>query len=168
VRIMLRVISVGLFAFIIYILFSGSITLYDIITGVIVALVVALAFSKTIVRHDAKSLDLRRLIWLLAYLIHYLTIIELKAHLDVAKRILHPRMPIRPGIVRVPYTTKTDYGVVLVSNSITNTPGTVVVDLDESKKVLYVHWIDVKAIEPEQTYEHISKTFEKYAKKIFD
>jgi len=133
-----------------------------------VALVVALAFSKMIVSHDTKSLDPRRLIWLLVYLVHYLTIIEFKAHLDVAKRILHPRMPIRPGIVRVPYTTKTDYGVVLVSNSITNTPGTVVVDLDENKKVLYVHWIDVKAIEPEQTYKYISKTFEKYAKKIFD
>lgn len=165
---MLRNISVALFAFIIYVLFNGSITLYDIVTGIVVALTVSLLFSKIVVTSEGKSLDPRRLLWLLAYLAHYLTIIELRAHLDVAKRIVDPKMPIRPGIVRVPYTTSTDYGTVLVANSITNTPGTVVVDLDEDKKIMYVHWINVKALTPQETYTHISKTFDKYARKIFD
>ncbi len=165
---MFRYLTIGLFAFTIYILFSGSITLYDILTGLIVSAIASVILAKTLVKEDSKVIDIRRLFWLIAYILHYMTIIELRAHLDVAKRIINPRMPINPGIVRVPYKTKTDYATVLVSNSITNTPGTVVVDLDENKKILYVHWINVKAIEPDKTYEYISKTFERYAKKIFD
>ncbi|MEM2755583.1 MAG: Na+/H+ antiporter subunit E, partial [Candidatus Methanomethylicia archaeon] len=76
--------------------------------------------------------------------------------------------PINPGIVRVPYYSESDYSMVTVANSITNTPGTVVVDFDEVRKVFYVHWIDVKSIDPRDTYSFIARTFEDYARRIFD
>ena len=154
--------------FVVYIVFSGSFTIFDIVTGIIVAVVGGLLTANLLVRDVKKSLNPLRLVWLIIYALLYLSIIEFKAHFDVAKRILHPKIPINPGIVRVPYHVETDYAKVTIANSITNTPGTVVVDLDEDRRYYYVHWINVKAPDEKTTYENIVKTFEKYAKKIFD
>lgn len=52
----------------------------------------------------------------------------MKANLDVASRILRPRMPIDPRLVTVRCTQKHDIGRVVYANSITLTPGTVSVD----------------------------------------
>lgn len=164
----LRLIPVALATFIVYIVFTGSLTPYDIVTGIAVASLTATLFSHLLVENASKSLNPVRLLWLIAYALYYFTIIEMKAHLDVARRIIHPKMPLNPGIVRVPYKVETEYAIVTIANSITNTPGTVVVDLDEEEKILYVHWIDVKGLDPETTYKNISMTFEKYARKIFD
>jgi len=164
----LRLIPVALATFTIYIVFTGSLTPYDIVTGIAVASLTAALFSHLLVENTSKPLNPVRLLWLIVYTLYYFTIIEMKAHLDVAKRVISPKMPLNPGIVRVPYKAETEYAIVAIANSITNTPGTVVVDLDEEKKVFYVHWIDVKGVDPETTYKNISMTFEKYAKKIFD
>ncbi|MEM4503101.1 MAG: Na+/H+ antiporter subunit E, partial [Ignisphaera sp.] len=112
--------------------------------------------------------DIRRWVWLFAYTLHYFFIDEVKAHIDVIKRIIHPKMPINPGIVKVPINVSTDYALTAVANSITNTPGTVVVDVDKEKGYLYIHWIDVKTIEPNEAWKQISQVFEKFAKKVFD
>ena len=54
----------------------------------------------------------------------------IKANLDVARRILHPRLPIRPHLIRVEAGQRTDLGRVIYANSITLTPGTVSVDME--------------------------------------
>jgi len=53
----------------------------------------------------------------------------LKANIDVAKRILRPRMDISPTLVRLKASQKTDLGLVIYANSITLTPGTVAIDV---------------------------------------
>ena len=95
--------SVMLMLFVVYIVFSGSFTIFDIVTGIIVAVVGGLLTANLLVRDVKKSLNPLRLVWLIIYALLYLSIIEFKAHFDVAKRILHPKIPINPGIVRVPY-----------------------------------------------------------------
>jgi Multisubunit Na+/H+ antiporter, MnhE subunit len=105
---------------------------------------------------------------LVRYAIRYFIIDETLAHVDVIKRILHPRVPVNPAIVKVPYYAETDYAKTCIACSITNTPGTVVVEIDENEKVFYVHWINAKTLEPEKAREYISKVFEKYSKNIFD
>ncbi|MCP4895520.1 MAG: Na+/H+ antiporter subunit E [bacterium] len=49
----------------------------------------------------------------------------LKANIDVARRILSPKLDISPRIFEVKTSQKTDLGRVLYANSITLTPGTV-------------------------------------------
>ncbi|TEU15474.1 MAG: hypothetical protein E3I12_00340 [Hadesarchaea archaeon] len=102
----------------------------------------------------------------LAYLPAYIWA-ELKAHASVIYCILHPRMPIKPGIVRVPTELKSDFGITGLANAITMTPGTLSVDVNEEKSSLYVHWIDVKAIEPEETSRQIARPFERFLRRIF-
>ena len=67
---------------------------------------------------------------------------------------------INPGIVRISPKLKTDLGVTLLANSITLTPGTLTVDIDEKTNDLYVHWIAVKEEALKKTprdYEYVSR-----------
>ena len=54
-----------------------------------------------------------------------------KANLDVTGRILHRRMPIQPTMTEVYPTQRTELGRVILANSITLTPGTVSVDMQD-------------------------------------
>ncbi|MDG6225801.1 MAG: Na+/H+ antiporter subunit E [Candidatus Thermoplasmatota archaeon] len=65
-----------------------------------------------------------------------------EANLDVAYRVITGR--IRPGIVRIRPKLKTDLGRTMLANSITLTPGTLTVDIDEKSGDLFIHWINVK------------------------
>ena len=166
----LSFIAVFLLLFIVFLIASASVSPMDITLGIIAAAVIA-AFTSTMVIKESpqKAFNVVRWAWAIAYFFYFLLVIEPKCHIDVIKRILHPKMPIKPGIVRVPYKVKSDYAITAVACSITNTPGTVVVDLNEDeKKRYYVHWIDVKTTDEEGCYEAISKTFEKFVRRMFD
>ncbi|MDI9619512.1 MAG: Na+/H+ antiporter subunit E [Candidatus Nezhaarchaeota archaeon] len=156
-----------LFAF--FLVASASVSPADIAMGLIVAGIVA-AFTSTMVIKEQphKAFDVRRWFWALVYFLYFFLVVEPLCHFDVAKRILHPKMPINPGIVRVPYNLKGDYAVTMLACSITNTPGTVVVDLDGNGRKFYVHWIDVKTMEEDECRKAISGAFEKYARRMFE
>jgi len=158
------VIPTALLAFITYILFTGSTTPYDLVTGAVVAIVVGILVGRFLVKDDAKALNPVRWLHGMIYFLWYMLVAETKSHIHVMGKILGGKY--EPGIVRVPIGVETDYGKTLVANSITNTPGTVVVDMDED--YYYVNWIDVKAEEPEAAKKEICEEFEKFAKKIFE
>jgi multicomponent Na+:H+ antiporter subunit E len=84
-----------------------------------------------------------------------------KANLDVAYRVITGR--IRPGIVKVPMGLRNDFGIALLANSITLTPGTLSVDVDEDNN-LYVHCINLKSKNP--TPEEVCGSFIKWARRI--
>ncbi|MBL7156601.1 MAG: Na+/H+ antiporter subunit E [Candidatus Omnitrophica bacterium] len=92
----------------------------------------------------------------------------IKANIEVAYRVAHPALPIRPGIVKVKTILKSDTALTFLANSITLTPGTLSVDIDTKKSVLYVHWIYVKTEDTEEATKIIVARFEKILKRIFD
>jgi multicomponent Na+:H+ antiporter subunit E len=53
-----------------------------------------------------------------------------KANIDVCRRILDPRLPISPRMIRVRATQQTELGRVTYANSITLVPGTVTVSVE--------------------------------------
>ncbi len=157
-----------LLAFLVYIVYSGTLTLYDLVTGIIVASIIGIIISSRMVENWEKTIDIRRWFTLLRYIIRYVFIDEIKAHLLVIKLGLSPSMPIKPAIVRIPIKSKSEYAQTLVALSITNTPGTVVVDADRDRGVIYVHWIYAKDLTEEGAYREVAEVFDRYAKKIFD
>jgi multicomponent Na+:H+ antiporter subunit E len=163
-----RAIPVAILAFIVYIIFTGSATHFDIVTGIIGAIIIGAVFGSIVVTNVHKFTQVWRYFWGLAYALHYFFVAEVLAHYDVTKRILNPKMPINPGIVKVPIDVSSDYSILAVANSITNTPGTVVVYVHPSKKYFYVNWIDVTTPEPEGARKAISYIFEIFARKVFD
>ncbi|SCA54965.1 Cation antiporter [Candidatus Terasakiella magnetica] len=60
-----------------------------------------------------------------------------KANIDVAKVILSPKMPISPVMFKTKASQKRELGQVIYANSITLTPGTVAVGLEDG--VLEIH-----------------------------
>ena len=92
----------------------------------------------------------------------------LKANIDVAYRVIHPNLPIKPGIVKVKTELKTDTGLTFLANSITLTPGTMSVDIDRDNGFLYIHWINVKDKDVEGATKIIVEKFEKILIKVFE
>uniref|UniRef100_A0A7C2ZLZ0 Cation:proton antiporter n=1 Tax=Ignisphaera aggregans TaxID=334771 RepID=A0A7C2ZLZ0_9CREN len=167
----LNILVIAILVFTVYIVYTGSATLYDLITGAVVAIVVGILFSSITITNALKALNPRRWFYLVAYALRYFIVDETRAHVDVIRRILDPKLPVSPAIVKVPYDVETDYAKTAIACSITNTPGTVVVDIDEDQKVFYVHWIgavDEAIKDPQAARRHISEVFEIYSKKIFD
>lgn len=105
------------------------------------------------------------------FFVYYLPLFAwecLKANIDVARRVLHPKLPINPGIVKIKTRLKSDTGLTFLANSITLTPGTMCVDIDKENGMLYIHWIDVRDKDTDRATEIIAGRFEKILTKIFE
>lgn len=87
-------------------------------------------------REERPLLDLRTLFLFLRYLLHLITAVVM-ASVQVAYLALHPSMPISPGLVRFPLTLKKDLNRVILANSITLTPGTLTVRLEDDEIVVH-------------------------------
>ncbi len=61
------------------------------------------------------------------------------ANLDVAYRVLHPKMPIDPGVIEFETTLRSDFALVTLANSITLTPGTITIIVDPEIGKFWVH-----------------------------
>lgn len=150
-----------------WIALTGSLDFQELGVGMIVAALVAVVSYELLFRGGVREkFEPKRWGYALAYVPAYIWA-ELKAHATVIYRILHPQMPIKPGIVQVPTELQSDFGITGLANAITMTPGTLSVDVNEKKPSLYVHWIDVKGVEPEQTSREIARPFERFLRRIF-
>jgi multicomponent Na+:H+ antiporter subunit E len=67
------------------------------------------------------------------------------ANLDVAYRVWHPQQKIQPRMIGISFSTETDLGTMIYANSITLTPGTVTVSVDQEKGEMLVHALSEKA-----------------------
>ena len=134
--------------------------------GVAFSLVASLIFMEVFTSHPRKFFAPVRYLWFLAY-IPMLFYFMLVANFDVVYRVIHPKMPIRPGIVKVRTRLKSDSGRTALANSITLTPGTLTVDMTEDG-YLYIHWINVRETDVDGATKRIVSRFEGILAKIFD
>ena len=136
------------------------------VLGVFAAGLVSLLFVSIFTKSPHKLFILKRYLWLLYYLpiFFYYCV---KANLDVVYRVLHPRMPINPGIVKVRTKLKSESGITALCNSITLTPGTLSIDLTEDGYI-YVHCINVTSQDISKATEEIVVKFEKILERIFE
>jgi len=114
----------------------------EIVVGIIFAIIVGIIVRNVFIKDNFRMLNPVRWLVFLVYLIGPFFISMARANLDVAYRVITGR--INPGIVKIDPKLKTDLGVTMLANSITLTPGTLSVDVDEDKNQLYIHWINVK------------------------
>ncbi|MFT4412985.1 Na+/H+ antiporter subunit E [Fredinandcohnia humi] len=77
----------------------------------------------------------------------------------IFKVIIKPKLDISPGIFALPTELKKDWEIATLANLITLTPGTLVVDISDDKKLLYVHAMDLKDVD--EAISSIKNTFEK-------
>ena len=92
-------------------------------------------------------------------------LIELiKANIDVIRIVLQPSLKNEPAFFTYDTDLKTDWQVVLLSNLITLTPGTIVVGLSDDRTKIYIHAIDFG--EKEEEIEGIKSSLEKVVREV--
>ena len=157
-----------LIAFLVWSLLNWAPDWQHLLVGVFIAWFVAFMTGDLfITRPHVLKRPLRYFYFLFVYLPRFLWEC-IKANIDVAYRVLHPKLPINPGIVKVKTSLKSDTGITFLANSITLTPGTLSVDVDKEKGSLYVHWIDVREKDIERATEIVVERFERILRRIFE
>jgi len=138
----------------------------DIAVGLIVAGLVAVVMREIVTGRFGRLLNPVRYFWAAVYLFVF-AYYAIKSNLDVAYRVLHPAMPIRPGIVKAATKLRSASARTLLANSITLTPGTLTIDTMEDG-TFYVHWINVSTVEEEEATARILGRFEWFISKILE
>ena len=145
---------------------DGRLLIGDIVVGLVVAAFVALVMGEMIRRNFVRLLNPVSYFWAFVYVFVF-TYYVIKGGLDVAYRVLHPGMPIKPGIVKVKSVLKTDTGRTVLASSITLTPGTLTIDVTDDG-TFYVHWLNVLNVDEEAAAEQILRRFEWFIQRIFE
>jgi multicomponent Na+:H+ antiporter subunit E len=159
-------------AYLVYLLLtigSGTVFLWsapELIIGAVFAVVVGVVLRKRFIGKDLRMLNPVRWFTFLVYLFPFFFAMA-KANFDVAYRVITGR--INPAIVKINPNLKNDLSLTFLANSITLTPGTLSVDVDQKTNELYVHWINA---DPEvlkdmpRDYHPICDSFPDWARRI--
>jgi len=75
---------------------------------------------------------------LIAFVVFFLRKL-VEANLFIAKDLLTPGLLVHPAYINVPVILNRDYQILLLANLISMTPGSLVVDVVEDRKVIIVH-----------------------------
>lgn len=149
---------------IVWFLINNSFRLEIIIIGAILSFIITLLFGRrTNVLNEFKFTPAAFFYTLVYLLVFFIELI--KSNIDVALRVIKPSLPINPGIVKTKTVLKSKMARMILTNSITLTPGTLTVDIEDD--ILYIHWIDVESDDINVATEKIVKKFEKILVKIY-
>ena len=118
-----------------WLLWSGHLEVLLVSLGVLAcALVLIMSRRMGVMDDEGPRVDAA---WRLAAYAPWLLWQIVLANIDVARRILHPRLPIAPRVIRVRARQKSALGRTIFANSITLTPGTVSMDLEGDDIVVH-------------------------------
>jgi multicomponent Na+:H+ antiporter subunit E len=122
----------------VWILLWGTVSAANILSGLAVALVITLLLPLPAVPVEGRvhPLSLARLVLLVAW---DLTL----SSLQVAWLAIRPGPPPRSAVLRAQLNIKSDLVLALAVNIITLTPGSIVLETDQIRRLVYVHVIDV-------------------------
>jgi multicomponent Na+:H+ antiporter subunit E len=132
----------GLLA-VLWLFVSGvDLTVSGVVGGLVVGLAVGMPVAFATRRLYTSDTDFARMLVALPAAVKYLVLFLyelLTANVDVAYRVLDPRLPIDPDVVEVPLRVESDAAITTIANSITLTPGTLTMDYDDETNTIYVH-----------------------------
>jgi len=76
------------------------------------------------------------------YIVEFIVIYIVKlvqSNMYIAYDILTPKMRTKPDFIYVPITIKSDFGLLLFSNLVSMTPGSLTIDIDKEKAFIEIH-----------------------------
>jgi len=159
----------ALLAFIIYLVLSAGTanpkstillwSLPELIIGLVLSLIVGFLCRKFVPTSAARILNPKRWLVLIVYLFPFLFEL-IVANCKVAWSVITGKN-IKPAIRKVEKPVDTDFGLLMLTSTITYQPGTVVVDADDDDKSVYVHFLDggekpEKTVEPKKVFSIIN------------
>ncbi len=142
-----------------WLLVTGSYTVNNFLLGFILGLLLVYLL-RSVLPGRFYIITLYKVIKLI-----WVFLIELiKAKIDVIRIVLQPSLKNEPAFFTYNTDLKTDWQVVLLSNLITLTPGTIVVGLSDDRTKIYIHAIDFG--EKEEEIEGIKSSLEKVVREV--
>lgn len=130
---------------------------YELLLGGVVALILSLLIS----RYVGYSFGVSAVIGLFRFIFVYIPVFLYRlvlANFDMAYRVLSPKLPISPRIVKVPTGLQSDFKKLVLANTITLTPGTLSLDVEDDG--VLVHWVNAQGESGEEYKKAISLDFE--------
>lgn len=141
----------------------------ELVVGIVVSIIVSFFTYNFFVKEDGFWLFKKFRIFSLIMFVPVYFWELVKANWDIAKRALSPKLKINPAIVKIETDIKSDWGLALLANCITLTPGTITMDIYEKGDVnsMYIHWIDGSTEDTKEAGNIIKGNFEPYVRRIF-
>lgn len=136
----------------IWMLLSGSDSTADFLFGYALG-----AFSLFLFyAHEKRTFYLKR-VWKSLVLLAVFFREVVSANFSVLRYVLSPLHKLNPGIVAMSVDFESDFGLVLLANMITLTPGTLTLEISRDNRTLFLHTLDCS--EPEKLIAHINREF---------
>ena len=122
----------------IWILLWGNFSAANVLSGLAIALLITLLLPLPAVPVEGRLHPLS-----LAKLLIVVGASLVQSSLQVAWLAIKPGPPPRSAVLRVRLAVKSDLVLALAVNAINLTPGTMVLEIDRDRRLLYVHVLDV-------------------------
>jgi multicomponent Na+:H+ antiporter subunit E len=125
--------------FLVYLALTANLSLPNLVVGVLVAIAATL-----LVRPKRRAMSARSVPGAFLALLEYIFILAvdvIRNGLQVARIVLTPSLPIKPGIIAIPSLCSTEMGTALSAHAITVSPGELVVEISEDG-TMYTHTLD--------------------------
>ena len=146
-----------------WLLIVASVAPAELAAGGVSVVIIVLLMSRSRDLFGGLRLSLKALIFVPVYLMVFIWQL-IRSNLDIARRVLSPSLPINPGIVKVQTRLQSPVGKLILANSITLTPGTLTLDVEDD--FLYVHWVDVKGPDAASATQEIVSGFERFLMEV--
>lgn len=99
-------------------------------------------------------------------LLGYFLVDLLRANIRMAGIILSAKMKLRPAVIAVPLSLKSEPAIILFANMMTLTPGTLSLDISTDRRMLYIHTVYLD--DPEQFKQQLINGYERRLKELFE
>lgn len=160
----MKYVATFLVLFLVYVMLTGGFVVQELILGALISVILTLIIAHYVNYTMDWKFPIRIAIFLGWYLPVFIWQLLL-ANIDVAKRVLNPKLPLNPGFVKVPTDLEGDFAKLMLANSITLTPGTLSVDVKD--QAVYVHTVNVEGKTEADHKAAISGLFERILGVIF-
>lgn len=150
----------------VYALTLGSVRPLDLALGLLVAAVL-LAVTRRFVfpTEPGPALDaLGRLAAVPRFLAGVIALVA-SGTVEVALAVLGHRPLECPGVVAIPFGERTPFGVAVSAFADTLSPGAVLIDVDEERRVMLVHVLDAR--DPDDVRERHQRFYERWQRRAF-
>lgn len=87
----------------------------------------------------------------------------IKANLVTVKESLYAKSKLEPAVVAVPLTVISDIEITMLATMVSVTPGTLVMDISDDKKVMYIHVMHMT-----NKQDFIDEVKNKFEKRLLD
>jgi multicomponent Na+:H+ antiporter subunit E len=118
---------------------TGQFSLANLVVGFVLGYLV-LRLMYGILPDSGYFLRVRRVITFMVFTISEI----IRANLRISRDVLTPSHTMRPGIVAVPLDVEKDNEILLLTTLISLTPGSLVLDVSNDRRVLYIHAMHVR------------------------